>query len=219
MSEQNEPNDVIPAGLHHALLYGMLNFIQAALEAAKVNFWLEGGSLLGCMRDKCIIPHDDDIDLAVESRDYTKALNALRAMCNAGCFLKTETSDGKITEYKVHFESLPHMLKVFIPGLWAENKEKGEIIGTPTIDVFSYTRANDVLKLTHIAQRKQFPNCYYKKSELYPLIKRQFGEMQFYTPNEPMGYLNRYYGNDCMFVIKKDKRDVNNPMNKERGTI
>jgi phosphorylcholine metabolism protein LicD len=179
MDEMNDINDdIIHPGLHHSLLYGMLNLIQNALEHQNVKVFLEGGSLLGCIRDKGIIPHDDDIDIGYFDRDRTKIVNILKSMIDSGSFLKVEDQTGKVTEYKLHFVELPSMLKIYIPDLWAKDKDTNEIIGTPTIDFFSYTKSGDKIKLTSLAQRREFKNCYFLKSE-FPLVKRKFGNLEF----------------------------------------
>ena len=44
-----------------------IRFLQNAIEILdenNIDYWLEFGTLLGCMRDKKFIPWDDDIDLA-----------------------------------------------------------------------------------------------------------------------------------------------------------
>ena len=42
-----------------------MRHVVRSLGAAKVNYWLEGGSLLGAARLKDIIPWDYDVDLGI----------------------------------------------------------------------------------------------------------------------------------------------------------
>ena len=56
-------------------------------------------------------------------------------------------------------------------------------------------------------QRKQFKNCYYTKKELFPLKLHKFGPYQFYGANDPVGYLNRYYGSDWKTRAKIEIRE------------
>jgi hypothetical protein len=75
------------------------------------------------------------------------------------------------------------------------------------------------VKLTNHRQRLEFKNCYYTKDELFPLVKRQFDYLEVYSPNQPMPFLYRYYGRDCMTKVKVDCRIESNPMNKTRESI
>lgn len=55
----------------------ILDYVDQKMKAANIEYWLDGGTLLGCIRHKGYIPWDDDIDLIVRRRDYDKALEAL----------------------------------------------------------------------------------------------------------------------------------------------
>lgn len=55
----------------------ILDYVDKTLKAAGIEYWLDGGTLLGCIRHKGYIPWDDDIDLIVRRRDYHKAIDAL----------------------------------------------------------------------------------------------------------------------------------------------
>ena len=202
--------------LTHALLFRMLEHVQFHLNANKIDFWLDGGSLLGAFREGTIIPHDDDIDLGYFERDKGKLERAMKKMCDEGVVIKVE-DEGEMKEYKVQFITLPNMTKIYIPNLWLKNKINGDIIGTPTIDFFPYKVCGDKIKLSSVLQRQQFPNCYHLKDEFYPLQDEKFGKLTCPVPNNSISFLKRYYGNDCLQVIKKDKRDENNWHAKQRG--
>ena len=48
-----------------------MRHVVRSLGAAKVNYWLEGGSLLGAARLKDIIPWDYDVDLGMVQLLFT----------------------------------------------------------------------------------------------------------------------------------------------------
>ena len=52
--------------------------IAQVLEKHGLQYWLDGGTLLGAVRHRGFIPWDDDIDLCVPRKDYENALKFLR---------------------------------------------------------------------------------------------------------------------------------------------
>jgi phosphorylcholine metabolism protein LicD len=205
--------------LHHALLKAMLLRIHDTFEKQNISYFLEGGSLLGLMREKNIIPHDDDIDLGIFDKDFEKASKVLTEMCE-NFKIEVKDDEGNEKTYEVKFvrdKNWDYMLKIYVPNLWCENTKSKKIFGTPTIDFFRYKKAGDLIKLYNHRQRLEFKNCYYTKEEMFPLVKRKFDYLEVYSPNKPLPFLFRYYGKDCLTTIKMDVRQSENPMLKDRG--
>ena len=54
------------------------------LDEAGVRYWLDQGTLLGAVRDKQIIPWDDDIDFSVMADERTKILEQIPRFVEKG---------------------------------------------------------------------------------------------------------------------------------------
>ncbi len=53
--------------------------IKSILDSFAIPFWLDWGTLLGCVRDGDLIPHDNDIDVGILAESWTPQLaQALR---------------------------------------------------------------------------------------------------------------------------------------------
>ena len=205
MEDYNTPK------LHMDILKLLLKNTTELFDKNNIKYFIDGGTLLGAVRHKDIIPHDDDIDLGVLDTDWHK-LHVLQDLTHI-TFIFNET------EYQVALQKADDcLLKVFVPNLWVKSKANGRIVGTPTLDIFKWKRAGDIIKLSSPSQRKQFPNCYYKKIELFPLLKYKIGDVEAYGANNPTGYLSRYYGEDCLRVVKIDKRN-DDMFSKNRNAI
>ena len=169
---------------HSEILYMLLGKVDNILGLNKIQYFIEGGTLLGSVRHKGRIPFDDDIDIGVLNKDYHKLEPILR-----------QITDDK---YKIVVENHGNMLKVAVCDLWVKNTITGKIIGTPTLDIFRYDTNGDQIRLYSTKDRQRFKNCYFTKSEFYPLKKVEFGPLSVYSANKPENYLFRYYGSDCL---------------------
>ena len=188
------------------LLLMMMEKMHKILTENNIKYFVEGGSILGAIRHSGIIPWDDDIDLGIFDKDFEKVVPL---------FLK-QLWDEKI-QIKVQ-RSSADMIKVFISDLWFKNTETGQIIGTPTIDIFRYTKGNNCIKLASLKERQRFKNCYYLKTELFPLKEYKFNNIVVMGANNPLPFLYRYYGKDCLTNYKVDVRKEDG-QNKDRNAI
>lgn len=60
------------------LLYiELLRFVDNVCKKHDIDYWLEGGTLIGAVRHDGFIPWDDDIDLSIMRKDYEKLIKVL----------------------------------------------------------------------------------------------------------------------------------------------
>lgn len=60
------------------LLYvELLRFVDNVCKKHEINYWLDGGTLLGAVRHGGFVPWDDDVDLTMLRKDYNKLLEVL----------------------------------------------------------------------------------------------------------------------------------------------
>lgn len=62
----------------HDTLYNNLKKSIDIFEKHDLKYWATAGTLLGCVRDKKIIDHDDDVDLGMLEKDYDLLLNCIK---------------------------------------------------------------------------------------------------------------------------------------------
>ena len=60
------------------LLIEMLDYITKICDKNNINYSLIGGSLIGAIRHKGMIPWDDDIDIILMPNEYEKLIDILK---------------------------------------------------------------------------------------------------------------------------------------------
>jgi phosphorylcholine metabolism protein LicD len=213
--EINSKEKYYTPDLHLNLIMSLVHLVGSCLDQHKIKWWAEGGTLLGAVRHKNIIPWDDDADIGVENRYWRKILPALETINNV-----TISMDNQNYEIKV-LNTTESLIKVYIPNLWVNTIEGNRIIGTPTLDIFRYRINDDIVELYDIQNREKFPNSFFRYNELFPLKEHQFGKITVRVANDPMPYVQRLYGIDC---LKKCKIDLRRPtsesaLEKDRESI
>lgn len=58
----------------HARLHRLLAYFAQLCEVADLKWYIDGGTLLGAVRDGCFIPWDDDIDILMPRESYDRLL-------------------------------------------------------------------------------------------------------------------------------------------------
>ena len=185
---------------HRTLVLGITKILHDIFIDAKIEFWINGGLELGHARHGEMIPWDDDADIAMNYKDYMTKLPKLYPIIEKSSIKCNDT------EYPLSIQLCENIVKIYVKDLWAQTPTR--IIGTPTVDIFPWQVSNNRVELSSIKQRIQFKNCYYMKSELFPLKLYKFGgEYEFWGANNSLPYLFRYYGTDCMKVAKIEIRE------------
>ena len=164
--------------IHNELLDLMKKTI-IIFDKHNINYWAEGGTLLGCIREGKIIDTDDDIDLGLIKEDFLYIQNNKNNIINdlnkSGLHLVirgNEMEHNKIVKLKKDGD----YTKNFI-----------------FIDLMPFTKRNG--KYMH-AKSDSFVDDFFLEDELYPLKKGILNDIQINIPNNPIGNLERFYG-DC----------------------
>lgn len=60
---------------HQQIIYEILYMVDDFCKAHNIPYFLVGGTLLGAVRHQCIIPWDDDADIAMTRENYERFIN------------------------------------------------------------------------------------------------------------------------------------------------
>lgn len=148
----------------HDELRSMLVDIKQALDDAGISFMLDGGTLIGAMRESenhSFIPWDDDIDISVRSEDAVKAMDAINNAVGDKYSLQDYYNDSfyspRLSRFRVRQKECQSFIEEKDSELYNKYKFRGLFI-----DVYAYSPVLYSVKIDSL-YRKLFIHPLYKK--------------------------------------------------------
>lgn len=153
-------------------LYKMMYIVHNVFIENNIPYYITGGTLIGAIRHKGIIPWDNDIDIACDVKD-----------------LKTIIS----TKFRKILASYGYSIinKTKSVG-WIKIYKKGK--RHPDIDIFPIKLIDNVYHHAGSTARNEWKKDFYKPRDLFPLKEYKLGKLHVLGPRNPTPTLNRLYG-------------------------
>lgn len=154
------------------LMY-LFNNLNKASELFGFRFFLDYGSLIGCLRNGKRIPWDVDIDVGILMEDFDK-------FKNAWLFLTMNGEELKIPNDLTMVYKLSGINNIHIDiGLYKKVRKKERVVY-----ITSYS--------------ERIPSCSFLEEDLLPFKKAKFENIEVLIPNKSREYLERNYGEKCI---------------------
>lgn len=183
---------------HAEALYRLLQVTDEVFTACGITYWADSGTLLGAVRNKGIIPTDDDVDLAILHTDVPLLLSKAKNLLEKRGYTIADFGFG----YKVL------ALKDLKPLSSRPDQWQHPRIG---IDVFPFhEKKKGVWVHANPRGYKKWGDMCFKTPLLFPLRRVPFGPTSIIIPYDPHPYLDDAYPgwNTTFFVSKHGFSDA-----------
>ena len=156
-------------------LYQLMKDIHELFGAYNIPYCIEGGTLIGALRHKGIIPWDVDLDIWVH-QDYIEAFLALEPLFSKlGYEISYDPQMGYLVKGKVGSDDI-------VCDIFPIKKRKNR---------YEYARRGTVRWYHRRDRKADWPN----EQELFPYTLYKFGTFYVYGPHDPWRFLDELYEN------------------------
>ncbi|PCJ98364.1 MAG: hypothetical protein COA50_02345 [Flavobacteriaceae bacterium] len=152
----------------------------SVFESCKVNYWLEGGTLLGLYRENRLLPWDDDIDISIHNNQGEKIQTLLSTLKENGFRIRIRTFNNDSDYFK---KGDIRMIKIRTKHFF------GLFKGKVCLDVFIKYTTHDKTYWKIGDKTKNVPSIFY---EAFKTI--EFKEKSYQIPKNTEDYLTYRYG-------------------------
>jgi len=153
--------------------------IRAALEKHAIEHWIDSGTLLGAWRDKGMIPHDSDTDIAIPGQQMHQAAEQALRQELPHLGFKHASYSGKLEVYDPHSPEVP----------WGENGDTWHLV---SCDIDLYIRREDGWQQQYFnfgIENNRIPH-----ELIFPLGQVEFEGEVCPAPRQTEAYLTLVYG-------------------------
>ena len=161
------------------LLYQLAYDVHQILTSHDIQYWCNGGTLLGAIRHGGIIPWDDDIDIGMMLKERERFLELKDVFKKCGYSIVKAWFG-----YKIFYTK--------------RTLTKGFDYSYPNLDIFIYhmNEQKNRYEMYYKQARETWPNEWWFHDELFPLKALSFGDMELTCPRKCKDYFIRMYGKD-----------------------
>lgn len=158
----------------HNKILALFRVLERICEDHNLSYWIEGGTLLGAVRNKSIIPWDDDADIGMLGADCQRLLGVDLSAYGVELQIHSNTEDGN-----------PALLQFSFPG---QNH-------VAWIDIFPRTLDGDHYVLVGWPKHK-WPNSTFETFCYDGHATYTLNGLTVRGPKNPYPYFRRHYGKD-----------------------
>lgn len=158
----------------------LLSNVGKLLDDAQIPYWLEGGTLLGIVREQRLLPWDNDLDLSIHAEHLPTLLRAVRTLPRTKYFLRLR----RVKKTNNHFKRRTiRMVKIYNTRWFG--LRRGEVC----LEIFIKYPIDDQSYWMIGRKVKSVPKRFYDA-----LTRIEFKNQSYSIPADTDGYLTFRFG-------------------------
>jgi len=185
----------------HQAVYRILRQTQKAFAELDIQYWADGGTLLGAMRHGGVVPWDDDVDICIEQANLAKLEELTALLERRNLTISTTFYGFKVHPLNYTHPGFPPFVDVFPVKFITLSSARAEATGliAPPPMVAADGRISPV-RQTIMAQGAHARHLWpvrtetFYETELFPLQTYKFGNGIIHGAAMPYPYLDRKFG-------------------------
>lgn len=166
-------------GKNGEIALNMLKRVTNILDHKEINYWLEGGTLLGIIRENRLLPWDNDMDISLTEEYYDTILETVEAIKKLGYMVWFKEFEKNDPPFK---QGIKRIIKI-------RNRKLYFIRGEVALDIFIKFKKDDEYFWQVGQKRKSVPAHFYDE-----LREHEFDGKKYLVPKESEEYLSFRYG-------------------------
>jgi phosphorylcholine metabolism protein LicD len=166
-------------GKNAKIAVDMLQKVTDILDKREIKYWLEGGTLLGIIREDRLLPWDNDMDISLTEEYYDAILDAVDEIKKLGYMVWFKEFDSDNDPFK---KGVKRIIKIRTRKLYF-------IRGEVALDIFiKFKKGNEYFWQVG-EKRKSAPEHFYTN-----LREHKFNNKNYLVPKDCEEYLTFRYG-------------------------
>jgi len=167
-------------GANGRIALKLLQSVTDCLDKNNIIYWLEGGTLLGVVREDRLLPWDNDLDISIKESEYDKLIDCLNEIKRLGWRVRTRSFENDD----------PPFVKDRIRIIKVRSRRLHFFKGKICLDIFIKSKKDDTYYWRVGEKKKSVPARYYKEIVNWP-----FNGKNYLIPKNYDEYLTYRYGN------------------------
>lgn len=146
--------------------FRMLKYMDYICRQYDLEYWLDGGTLLGAVRHQGFIPWDDDIDIVMPREDFIKFIKIAKKTLPTDMYLEISTERGHYGDYHVPCKIRDKYTKI-VEMILNDDSEVGKGISMDIIPMDQYSN-NKITFFSQMQIKKLFRKiCIIRNNSFY----------------------------------------------------
>ena len=169
------------------ILYTTMKFLHDTFINNNIGYWVTGGTLMGAIRHRGIIPWDDDGDICIMLNDVPKLRKLIPFFKKHGYIINDGTED---QDESTQCQPVRNSCSWFVTST---------SINALGVDIFIMKKVGPIITYASPYWRTSSnggKKCYFIYNMVFPLLPVRFGNFWVMSPKNAVEHLNQCYGTD-----------------------